>query len=195
MITILNDENFDKEISDSKKLVLVDFFATWCEPCSMLAPILEKVVDELKEKIILMKANLDDAPKTAEKFGIEKIPTVMLFNAGKPVSGFVGLQSESSIKKWLSNITDAREPNINEMINRYDNYAKSNGFRLNPDKKAVERVMNGLVANEKKYGKRYCPCRRISGVEAEDAKKICPCAFHKEEIEKDGHCICNLFVK
>jgi ferredoxin-thioredoxin reductase catalytic chain len=81
------------------------------------------------------------------------------------------------------------------MIEQYDSYAKSNGFKLNPDKKTVERVMNGLLANEKKYGKRYCPCRRVSGNEEEDAKKICPCVFHREEIEKDGHCFCNLFVK
>jgi ferredoxin-thioredoxin reductase catalytic chain len=81
------------------------------------------------------------------------------------------------------------------MMEQYDNYAKSSGFRLNPDKKIVERVFNGLLANEKKYGKKYCPCRRVSGNEEEDAKKICPCVFHKEEIEKDGHCFCNLFVK
>ena len=193
MTIILTDENFDKEIAGTEKLVLVDFFATWCEPCSILAPVLDKVADDMKEKIILFKANVDDIPKTAGKLGIEKIPTVIMFKNGQPISGFVGLASETSIKEWIEN--KKGEPNINDMIERYDNYAKSNGFRLNPDKKTIERVINGLLANEKKYGKRYCPCRRISGNEEEDAKKICPCAFHKEEIEKDGHCFCNLFVK
>jgi len=150
-------------------------------------------------KIILLKANLDDIPKTAGKFGVEKIPTVILFKSGKPISGFVGLSSEQSIKEWLENSSKEQqivsEQDIASVIERYDNYAKSNGFRLNPDKKTVERVVKGLFENQKKYGKKYCPCRRVSGDQAEDAKKICPCAFHKDEIEKDGHCFCNLFVK
>jgi len=199
MTTILTDENFEKEVADSDKLVLVDFFATWCEPCTILAPILEKVAEDFKDKIILLKANLDDIPNTAGKFGVEKIPTVILFKLGKPISGFVGLASEQSIKEWLENTLKEQgivsEKDISSTIERYDNYAKSNGFRLNPDEKTVERVVKGIFENQKKYGKKYCPCRRVSGDEAEDAKKICPCAFHKDEIEKDGHCFCNLFVK
>ncbi len=195
MITILTDENFEEQIKSIEKLVLVDFFATWCEPCSVLAPILEKIAEELKEKIILMKANLDDVPKAAGKFGVEKIPTIILFKNGQPISGLVGLAPYSSIKEWIENAEKENEPDIKEIINRYDNYAKSNGFRLNPDKKIVERVVKGLLANEKKYGKKYCPCRRISGNEEKDSEKICPCAFHKQEIEKDGHCLCNLYVK
>ena len=195
-MTILTDENFESEVKKSDKLVLVDFFATWCEPCTMLAPVLEKVAEDLKEKIVLMKANLDDAPKMAEKFGVEKIPTVILFKKGKAISGFVGLAPEANIKEWIETSSkEDVETNVDEIIERFDNYAKSSGFRLNPDKKAVERVVKGLAANEKKYGKRFCPCRRVSGNEAEDAKKICPCAFHKDEINKDGHCLCNLFVR
>jgi thioredoxin 1 len=204
MATNITDENFEKEIKSTDKLVLVDFFATWCEPCTMLAPILEKVAEDLKEKIVLLKANLDDNQNTAGKFGVEKIPTVILFKNGKPISGFVGMASESSIKSWLENVekngsdeskTDKTDSDVNSIMERYNNYAKSKGFRLNPDKKTVERVIGGLLANEKKYGKKYCPCRRVSGNAEEDAKKICPCAFHKDEIEKDGHCFCNLFVK
>lgn len=206
MAITLTDENFDKEVASTDKLVLVDFFATWCEPCSMLAPVLEKVAKDLQGEVVLLKANLDDIPKTAGKFGVEKIPTVILFKDGKPISGFVGLAPESSIKEWIKNaknepsavpagesVKDA--PDINDMMERYDNYAKSNGFRLNPDKKTVENLITGLFANEKKYGKKYCPCRRVSGDKEEDAKKICPCVYHKDEIEKDGHCLCNLFVK
>jgi len=75
----LTDENFEAEIKKQEKPVLVDFFAVWCEPCAMLAPILEKVTEELKDKIILLKANLDDIPLTAQKFGVDRIPTVNLF--------------------------------------------------------------------------------------------------------------------
>jgi thioredoxin 1 len=100
----LTDENFEKEINSADKLVLVDFFATWCEPCSMLAPILEKVAEQFKEKIVLVKANLDNIPLAAQKFEVEKIPTVILFKNGKPISGFVGLAPENAIKQWLENI-------------------------------------------------------------------------------------------
>ena len=197
-MNILTDENFDKEIAATDKLVLVDFFATWCEPCTMLAPVLEKVAEDMKDVVVLMKANVDEFPITAGKYKVEKIPTVILFKSGKPISGFVGLAPEESIKDFIKNSSKPGtpvEPDINETMDRYDNYAKSNGFRLNPDKKAVERVLKGLIANEAKHGKKYCPCRRVTGDVEADSKIICPCAFHKDEIEKDGHCFCNLFVK
>ena len=100
----LTDANFEKEIGATEKLVLVDFFAAWCEPCAVLGPILEKIAQDFKEKIILMKANLDNVPIAARKFGVEKIPTVVLFKQGKPISGFVGLVPENAIKDWLENI-------------------------------------------------------------------------------------------
>jgi len=104
METILNDENFEKEVNSTDKFVLVDFFATWCEPCSMLAPILEKIAGQFKDKVILMKANLDNVPVSAQKFGVEKIPTVALLKNGKQINGFVGLAPENAIKEWLENI-------------------------------------------------------------------------------------------
>jgi thioredoxin len=103
MKKVITDENFEKEINKDKP-VLVDFFATWCEPCSMLAPILERLAEHFKGKVILVKANIDSAPIAAQKFGVEKIPTVILFKNGKPVSGFVGLLSETAIKSWLENM-------------------------------------------------------------------------------------------
>ncbi len=84
---------------------------------------------------------------------------------------------------------------IDKITEEYGKYAKDNGFQLNPDKKTVERIINGLLENEKKYGKRYCPCRRVSGNLEEDSKKICACFWHKDEIKKDGHCFCNLYVR
>jgi len=83
---------------------------------------------------------------------------------------------------------------IEDLIKEYSEYAKNNGFKLNPDKKIVEGIISGLLKNEEKYGKKYCPCRRVSGNAEEDAKKVCPCFWHKEEIEKDGHCFCRLYV-
>lgn len=104
MSIILNDENFEKEIQTQTKPVLVDFFATWCEPCNMLAPILEKVAEEFKDKVVLLKANLDDIPQTAQKFGIDRIPTVVLFKNGKSAGGFIGLKTEADAREWLKKL-------------------------------------------------------------------------------------------
>lgn len=84
---------------------------------------------------------------------------------------------------------------IEEIIHEYEKYSKENGFRLNPDRKIVEGLVKGLLMNEKKHGKRYCPCRVVSGNKKEDEKKVCPCVWHKDEINEMGHCHCNLFVK
>ncbi|MEM3506536.1 MAG: ferredoxin-thioredoxin reductase catalytic domain-containing protein [Candidatus Bathyarchaeia archaeon] len=75
-----------------------------------------------------------------------------------------------------------------------EKYAKSQGIRLNPDEKIVDLILEGLLNNEKKYGYRYCPCRRVTGDKAVDAKIICPCIYHKEEIKSMGKCHCGLFV-
>jgi ferredoxin-thioredoxin reductase catalytic subunit len=81
------------------------------------------------------------------------------------------------------------------LIEKYQEYARENGFSLNPDRTAVERIAKGLLENEKKHGFRYCPCRRMTGDKEEDKKIICPCIWHRQELEKDGHCLCGLFVK
>jgi thioredoxin len=203
MALILTDENFDKEIQGSVKPILVDFFATWCGPCSVLGPILEKISNELDGQFILAKADLDSAPLTAQKFRVDKVPTVVVFKNGKPISGFVGLSPEKNIKDWLENIIKEnkdksfteQQSQIEQLIREYTEYAEKNGFNLNSDKKSVERIIDGLFENEKKHGKKYCPCRRITGNQEEDLKNICPCYYHKDEIEKDGKCFCGIFVK
>jgi len=198
----ITDANFEKEINATDKFVLVDFFAVWCGPCSVLGPILEKIGKHFEDKLVIMKANLDDVPETAQKFGVEKIPAVFLLKNGKPVSGFVGLIPELEIKKWLEKLmnespapADDNKKKTEDMIKKFEEHAKENGFQLNPDKKTVERIIDGLLKNEGKYGEQYCPCRRVSGNKEEDKQKICPCFWHKDEIKKDGHCFCRLYVK
>lgn len=100
---ILTDENFEKEVNSADKLILVDFFAVWCEPCSMLAPILEKISKDFSDKVIFAKVNVDNAPMASQKFGIDSIPHVILFKNGKKVSDFTGLIPEPAIRKWLEN--------------------------------------------------------------------------------------------
>ena len=200
----LTDENFEKEIQKTNKIILVDFYATWCEPCSLIAPVLEKLEKEFEGKIVLLKANVDDIPFNAQKFQVDRIPMVVLFKDGKPISAFTGFRPESVIKEWLEKIiqdnvssesSEDKQKKREEIIKEYSEYAQKNGFKLNPDRKNVERVINGLLENEKKNGKKYCPCRRLSGNQEEDSKKICPCAYHKDEIAKNGRCFCGLFTK
>lgn len=74
-------------------------------------------------------------------------------------------------------------------------YARKNGWVLNPDKKGLDTVIRGLVRNEQKSGQRYCPCRLRSRDEEKDRAIICPCIYHKDEIAKDGHCHCQLYYR
>ena len=101
MAIILNDENFEKEIQRTDKIVLVDFYATWCEPCSMLAPILEKLEKEFEEKIVLLKANVNDNQMNARKFQVDLIPMVVLFKNGQPVDSFTGFRPEPVLREWI----------------------------------------------------------------------------------------------
>ena len=195
----LTDQNFNETIQNTNRPVLVDFWAFWCSPCLVLGPILEKLVNEYREKLILAKVNLDTAPLAAQKYGIEQIPTVILFKEGKPISGFVGVRPEPQIREWLEENLRKHEAGESEeerlLIKKYEEYAETNGFKLNPNREVVERIIRGLLENEKKYGQKYCPCRRISENSEEDKPKICPCSWHREEIEKNGRCLCGLFVK
>ncbi len=84
---------------------------------------------------------------------------------------------------------------LEKIAEKYRVYAKENGFELNPDKKILEETLRGLVENEKKHGEKYCPCRRVTGDREADKKIICPCVYHKKEIEEKGHCLCQLFVR
>jgi len=73
-------------------------------------------------------------------------------------------------------------------------YAESQGFKLNPDEEVVNFIIKGLLENEARRGYRYCPCRVVTGDKQKDVKIICPCFYHKGEIEEMGHCHCGLFV-
>ena len=101
MPIVLNDNNFDQEINKTDKLALVDFYATWCGPCSALAPILEEIEKKFSEKLVLLKANVDDNKVNAEKFKVDLIPSIKLFKNGQIIDSFTGFKSELDIEDWL----------------------------------------------------------------------------------------------
>ncbi|MFH1715603.1 MAG: ferredoxin-thioredoxin reductase catalytic domain-containing protein [Elusimicrobiota bacterium] len=74
-------------------------------------------------------------------------------------------------------------------------YSERSGYILNPDTEILNMVIKGLAKNKIKFGFQYCPCRIVEGDKEKDKDKICPCKWHKEEIERDGHCHCSLFFK
>jgi putative thioredoxin len=98
-----NDANFEKEVLEKSKEtpVLVDFWAPWCNPCVTLKPVLEKVSEDYKEKMALVKVNVEDNQKYAGQFNVMSIPAVKLFKNGKVVDEFAGSQPEEKIRQWL----------------------------------------------------------------------------------------------
>ena len=95
-ITITRD-NFEEEVLDSKIPVLVDFWATWCGPCMMLAPTVEEIAREMEGKIKVGKINVDEEPELAAMFSIMSIPTVMVFKQGEAVATTVGVQTKEKL--------------------------------------------------------------------------------------------------
>ena len=102
-MVILSDQNFESEIQSSDGgPILVDFWATWCGPCRMVAPVLERLAAELKGKVRVGKLDVDQNPATAAQYGIQSIPTLMLFKDGKRIDVMVGAQPREAIAAMLS---------------------------------------------------------------------------------------------
>ena len=98
---IITEENFDKEVNYSEIPVLVDFWASWCKPCRTIAPVLEMVSDELKNRVKVGKINVNDEPDLAEKYHIKSVPTMLLFRNGEVTDAFMGEYNKEQILKVL----------------------------------------------------------------------------------------------
>jgi thioredoxin 1 len=101
-MVILSDSNFDTEVAKTDGgPILVDFWATWCAPCRMVAPSLEKIALEMKGKARIGKMDIDQNPATPSRFGVQSIPTLLLFKNGKPVDQIIGAQSKEAISAMI----------------------------------------------------------------------------------------------
>jgi thioredoxin 1 len=97
----VSDASFEKEVLESKIPVLVDFWAPWCRPCLMAAPVLEELAKEYANKITFAKLDVDQNAQTAAKYNIMAIPNLIIFKEGKPVSQIVGFKPKEELKKDL----------------------------------------------------------------------------------------------
>jgi len=97
----ISDASFDTDVIQADKPVLVDFWAEWCGPCKVIGPSLEEISDELADHVTIAKADLDDAPEAATKYGIRTIPNLVLFKNGEEVARFSRAAPKNQLKEWL----------------------------------------------------------------------------------------------
>jgi thioredoxin 1 len=100
----IEDSNFEAEVLQSEKPVLVDFWAPWCGPCRAIAPVVEELAGTFGDKIKFTKCNVDDNPVTPGKFGIKSIPTLILFNGGDIVDKVIGIVAKSKLEEMLNKV-------------------------------------------------------------------------------------------
>ena len=98
---VITDDTFEAEVIKSDIPVLVDFWAEWCGPCKMIAPIVEELANEMDGRVKFAKLDVDSNPKTATNYGIRGIPTMLIFNGGKPVDQIVGAVAKSVLKSRI----------------------------------------------------------------------------------------------
>ena len=100
-VTELTEKNFDAEVLQSAEPVLVDFWAPWCGPCRMIAPVVEELATENAGTLKVVKINIDESPNLAASYGVSSIPTLMIFKHGEVVDRFVGAQSKSRLQNAI----------------------------------------------------------------------------------------------
>ena len=100
-IQSIKEDEFKNEILKSPIPVLIDFWAEWCGPCKEIALILEEIVDEMKDKIKIVKINIDENPNIPNEYGIQSIPTLIIFKKGEPIATKIGSGKKSELLTWI----------------------------------------------------------------------------------------------
>lgn len=101
MAFIFTDENFEQEALQGEKLTVVDFFADWCGPCKMMAPIVEELAESFKDQVKIGKLNVDNSPATAAKYKVMSIPTIVFIKNGNVVETIVGVVSKAQLEEKI----------------------------------------------------------------------------------------------
>lgn len=101
MARVINTNEFQTEVINNNGVVLVDFFATWCGPCKMVAPVLDALSTEMEGKVTILKVDIDQSMELAQQYKIMSVPTMMVFKGGKAVETIMGFQPKESIKAKL----------------------------------------------------------------------------------------------
>ena len=102
--TTVTDDNFEAEVLNSKVPVLVDFYADWCGPCKIMAPIVEELADEFDGRAKIAKLDVDANPRASATYGVRSIPTLVIFDGGRPVAQAVGALPKASLKQGLEQV-------------------------------------------------------------------------------------------
>ncbi len=100
----VTDATFDTEVLGSDKTVIVDFWAEWCGPCKMVAPVLEEIASEHSDKVVVAKLNVDENPETARRYQIMSIPTMSVFSGGQVVKSIIGAKPKAALLRDLDGI-------------------------------------------------------------------------------------------
>jgi thioredoxin 1 len=101
MSTTVTETTFEHEVLQSDKPVIVDFWAEWCGPCHAVAPVLDKIAEEHADELKLVKVNIDEEQGLALRYGIQSIPTIVLFKEGEPAAAAIGAQPKTALEKAL----------------------------------------------------------------------------------------------
>ena len=106
MATAVTEQSFDVEVLQSDTPVIVDFWAEWCGPCHAVAPVLDRIMEEHGDELKLVKVNIDEQPALSQRYGVQSIPTMILFKQGEPAAAAIGAQPKPALERALGLATD-----------------------------------------------------------------------------------------